>query len=674
MSVTGQVHAFGALGASFVLAGLAPALVWAQPQVTQPLDQAAAKLDALSADAADTSALFGIPTQEQAKRVSENAKAAIQLLDQAERAIRTQLERARVAVPATNEERARIKRLREVELALRVPILRGRAAALAAMIETDGDQKSLYLAMANGALSAADGLPTAAEGIRRVTLAAVIVGRNQGGRGGETSKKAIDLVRSVLELPVGADPATSISALTRFEAIVALCQCVDSPAEARRITEKASAEATEPLLRVVCIEALARAMRRLGAGSIDPRATGIDTPADVLASLATRTDLGLTPEQAEVLVFEKLAGAYRDEPRNSDDLVLVARGVVLCRAEGSRSSGLALLDKVATGIGPSELRADAAWYAAAFRWQSDRFMDKLQTVDSLLTLARRAPNSKRADDAVRLAVQRGRELAAMPGQSGPGTKALTDALGVAIERFRKGPDADLYRIELAQTTPVREAADLSRVLDALRAVPANSTHAARAAQLLRARVDAHLAEVRDAANKPNADPKQCAKALTQSLSLALTVLQNYPAAGKDQAALDELMVELAEAKIAAGEKDAEELFKELISSGAAERIRGGQARLSLGLARAYRTAGREEAAFNALKAFVEPMDAPDTVAVRPPEYWLAWAEMLEMIFKKAKTTEHGDIRLKIRTLQALDPKLGGDEAFARITAVEKALK
>jgi hypothetical protein len=663
---------------------LAPAsVVVAQTDQSQTLlDQAAASLDALSKDAADTSALFGIPTGEQAKRVGEQAKSALKNLDQAEALIRAQLDRARVS-PPQGAERERIRRLREVEMGVRVPILRGRAAALIGMVDTDPDQRSIHLTMASSALNNVSGLPVAAEGIRRVTLAAAIVGRNTGGRGGDAARKAAEVLRGVLELPVGTDPQTTVAKLTRFEATIALAQCVDSPAELRRLSERAANEAVEPLLRVVSVEALARGMKRLGGGTLDPKITGIDNPADVLASLMSRKDLGLTGEQAELLYYEKLAGAYRDDPRNSTDQVMLARGIVLARSEESRGGGLALLDRVAIGTGPVEVRASAAWYAAAFRAQSEKPGDKLRGVGSLITLARRTPTSKRADVAVRAGIARARELVAHksndPNEDGP--TVLGDALAAGIERFGIGEEADQYRCELAQMIPINEAADLSKVLERVAAIGPSSKHATWASTLVRKRVNDHLEAVR-ATLKPkdekgNEKPlnKLAAERLAQSYNVALVVLRSCVLTNSDRATIEELTTELAETRVLAGLPDGDELFKELIAAGAGERVRGGKARLSLGLARAQRQIGKEQAAFNTLRDFTAPMDAPDSTAARPPEYWLAWAEMLEILQKQnARGELTQDIRLKVRQLQALDPSLGQPEAARRITAVEQTLR
>jgi hypothetical protein len=95
------------------------------------------------------------------------------------------------------------------------------------------------------------------------------------------------------------------------------------------------------------------------------------------------------------------------------------------------------------------------------------------------------------------------------------------------------------------------------------------------------------------------------------------------------------------------------------------------------LAALQREAGKSAEGFAVLRQLADELDHAQPVGqpARPAEFWQLWAEMLAVMESENKTGERsGDIRLRIRQIETIDPKLGDGEWAVKIRTIEKGLK
>jgi hypothetical protein len=156
-----------------------------KPGATVTLDDAVAFIAGLEKDNEDLSALWGVRIWPE----TESARA---------RLVREFLQQHGI-VSADETQRAR-----SLLMLSRLELIR---PSLDPKVRMPNEHLAAYL-------RAAEGLSTAAEGLRRVTLAYVLI--QQGER-----QEARDLADSVLELPVGDDASRNVSARTGLEAMLA---------------------------------------------------------------------------------------------------------------------------------------------------------------------------------------------------------------------------------------------------------------------------------------------------------------------------------------------------------------------------------------------------------------------------------------------------------------------
>jgi hypothetical protein len=102
--------------------------------------------------------------------------------------------------------------------------------------------------------------------------------------------------------------------------------------------------------------------------------------------------------------------------------------------------------------------------------------------------------------------------------------------------------------------------------------------------------------------------------------------------------------------------------------------------MRLALGRAQRLAGQGSVAFATLRELVEELDAAAGAVggaggSRPGIYWLAWAEMLEILNADTSRPDRASVvREQVRRLELVDPNLGGEgaePARARIRALAR---
>jgi hypothetical protein len=144
-----------------------------------------------------------------------------------------------------------------------------------------------------------------------------------------------------------------------------------------------------------------------------------------------------------------------------------------------------------------------------------------------------------------------------------------------------------------------------------------------------------------------------------------------------------LRLEYARALLEARDDRALETVRPLADLDWAEGGRAGVnvAEVRLTLARAQRAAGDDAGAFATLKDLTAALDQPvqtgegeGEAAARPPIFWEAWAEMLEMLAGANKDgARTAEMRLQLKRLALIDEGFGGGAAGERIRAVGDAL-
>ncbi|MFN7020551.1 MAG: hypothetical protein ACK4WH_04380 [Phycisphaerales bacterium] len=94
-----------------------------------------------------------------------------------------------------------------------------------------------------------------------------------------------------------------------------------------------------------------------------------------------------------------------------------------------------------------------------------------------------------------------------------------------------------------------------------------------------------------------------------------------------------------------------------------------QPRAALGLAAILRRSGDAAGTVSTLRAYADRVDSAGG-SRRPPEYWLAWAEIVEILHEQHAPELLG----QIKRLELIDPTLGSPQTFSRIRAVRDRLK
>ncbi len=691
------------------------------------LDRAGAALDELAEDAADWSVLVGIPTEGQRARVISAAERALSQIDWAEAAAGRAVTRLQTAVLAASRgdaaaarataeaAEARLGVLIDLEQQLRIPFFRGRAAAL--VVVADPQQRNgPRTRQALESLMPLH-LTGAGESIRRATLAALMVAltTEPGPR-----RDATDLARAVVDAPAPSTPDAAES-LAKACARLALLRASTSP-EAATAAQTALKSALErppfvvvapgvapltnadPALAMLAGEATAlTAIDHARSVSPDRRAAWLQAGLTPLAAMLDRTDLalplGVDASVLRPLVLAKLATAWAIASGPSgagagvslSDLppaVAFAHGLSLAAAESTRSKGAAVLDELSQRPDAGALGAEALWELAVARWSGTGVDDGAGAVTALCRLVEVYPNSPRAPEAAIKGVELARYSLGRAEEQPPAARAasverLTTLYAQSLaSAYRLNPahaDAASWRVEHARmllalvgSAPI-DAGVLDRVLSALEGVPSGTTQRRAADDLAQQTIDAAIAASRRRSPVASPDPARLSAIARRGVQ--------WSQVRRPQVA-DAYRLVLAEALADSSDARALEVATDLTDRQAftGEGNEGQLARLRLVLGRAQRIAGQSPTAFATLRDLVEELDAAAGAVggaggSRPSVYWLAWAEMLEIL---AADTSRPDaaagVREQVRRLELVDPTLGGDAAEparARIRALPR---
>lgn len=632
------------------LPSAAPPAAPADPQEPSRLiDSAAQTLNALRADASDIAALFGVPSAAQRLRVEHAARSALALIDDAERksveAIAS-LESRLIDAPAPADAHtaahieADLARLIDVEQSQRLPLLRGRALTLlASAVEgTPRAESALRAVETLGKLR----LPgTDAEPLREVTLAAAIL--RSPDPDGQARRTAARLLQGV----VRREPSRQDAEAPALAAL-GLASIGEPPGEAT----------IDPVL---LREARARHAWDRSRSETAQRAQLLHEACTHLLSIPHADDA------ARIALYAKLAAVVEGAVSMSEvpAEAAFARAVTLLRESENSAEAAAILRRLADrSDAPEPLRAEIAWEnLVLLSRRTDRAPADLslstEEADALLAFLDRHRSAALAEHAERRLVGLVESGAWTSAQGRAAYAQRADRLDPISERaFQREP------------TPARAAAALSRrtrsladspsadlVRDSIRILellpePARTAAAPSVIAAIRSAAGA-VAERVSRADAPTPDSLDFVRAA----DAALARLPGKPLVNVALNLADVLALSPQRADI----DRAAELYRSAPPSD--------QPRAALGLAAILRRSGDSPGAVSTLRAYADRVDSAGG-SRRPPEYWLAWAEIVEIMHEQRAPELLG----QIKRLELIDPALGSPQTSSRIRAVRDTIK
>lgn len=670
-----------------------------------------AKVEELARSGDECAVLVGLPSASQRARVAAVATDALARLQKAEMEITARIASIRTTDPTTAAQ------LQSAELGLRLPLLRARAAVIAGVAE----RNAATLTGAIEQLRALDPLAVAPAALRRYLLAVALYHReviNGGLPGAPTADvtQAIDLLRSISDWPIGADPNTqhppALAAEARFAMVRIGTHARGDAAIALRAGEwedqppfvmrkgGSETELAEPGLFIRHAEARAAALAALWVAKpgkitfeqlIEPigqsvRAARIAVPLNAKnrEQLATQRAAAIRESLIGRTVASILeaGGSQLELP----PWAVVAGAAELARDPGTREMASIILEALLHRKDLGEAMPDALFFSAMTLAESDRARDLVEgvkraarAVDTGLREPRRAvllanlpavaANAVRRAEAVAprdnalIAEANDARIAALrsAGKAVPaGGSPTVSSLELAKAILRK---AGSVEVEIDGRTQKVNRIDPATLADALEALRAAKEPDAKV--LADAAIDSAIVYGRALVTNSTA-PVTDGQALVRTAEAALTWVGEA-----DRARTTQLRVALADGYAAAGDARAIPLYDQLLAT---EPPPVSPMLLVIRKARAQRAAGDPAAAFATLRSLVDVLEnAPP--AQRPPEFFAAWADMLEILAADNAGGRRADqIRLRIAHLRSLDKSLGSPDAAERIDMIEGSLR
>jgi len=636
------------------------------------LDQAADTLVRLGLGLEDARLVVGLLDARRHADAIAMAENAYVLADTAGALIDARFRDQQASLDAGEEiseaDRALNRRLAERELAVRRPLLMGRAMAL--QVAGGGP-----VADANLVLRTLEGvrLPQGSvSGVRDLSMAIAL--RSLGGTERRTSADV--LLQGIIEAEALDPPAIAEAALLR-----ALLED-DSEAAAQAIKEATTRPPfvddqglAVPALLVLAIEAGARMHAEAG---------GLESAALELLSLEQRRDLGGSAGDWTSLANQKLAALaqrYRDWGVVSPDLVLRAARALVARDEpASDELARRMLEDVLLRI-----RVDAEEAIAAdqsFTPPVERDPARSLLARLYLVAAERTEDGARAQvlqaRAVELvaALLDGRDaeldgliaptatLVLLPPGRGLEASARVAILSRAIETSPEHASANRWRLGRAALV-IRSESRVREALDDARVVMRSGDHQARADAIV-------LAGAAHAALVARIDSGEDGSSTVHTLRDALGfVLQHPDATDLDATMLRLRLAEfLLEREREAGAREAVDLLRPLDSTGALRMT-----------ARAYEALRDRDEAVRVYGVLTERL----TFDRDGHAYWDVWVRLLELIDLERRERVRSEdargaqaltqtLRSQLLKLRAQDPELGGPTYAGRIEAIETRLR
>lgn len=635
-------------------------------------DRAAFALDQAGVGGLDVAVLLGVPSREQAEQAQAVADRALDLLARADAAgaqavARLEsrlLDRMTALEPAASADiEKRLRHLVDMEQARRIPYLRALAQTLASGAAGDPKRR---VALATAAVRTLKDLPAPTPALGASRLCAIglaLVQAADSEHQTELLKAAADQFALTLEQPAGVDLGLRARAnlgLVRAGRLAALPPLDADPA-AQRELERLALESRAAL-------ALSRAKR-----SVADRVKFVSEAVSLLiASAPTPEEVSLGAPDRRPVVYQKIAESVgRDVPlRLLPAEAGFAKAITTARSaspgeERPRAEALALLQAVAERAdAPRPLRAQALWESAVIIAAAG---DEARELEALGAVFTREPESEYALPAAR------RVFESFARRRGP-SSSLPDP----IRRLLPLRDSAL------QTLIARDRADDWR-LEGVRLSLADLADPAL--------IDAALARSRDLANRMLTEsaraeartamndalyrlvrPRDSALPGAPAATLALARAAEAHARICDPDRQPEYALLLGQAQLASDAPAALITLKAL-SAGPIDRADHPLwTRFRFALADAQRRAGDQPGAFVTLREVAEALESEAGSASRPPDYWRAWHQMLDIQQALNTTGERSaDILVQIARLELIDPQLGGPASAPQIrTLAERA--
>ncbi|MGD9689986.1 MAG: hypothetical protein AB7K52_10075 [Phycisphaerales bacterium] len=602
------------------------------------LESAARDLDGLSARGVDRAVLVGLAGEHEARAVSEVAS------------------RAADAAGASGEDGA--------------ALVHGRARLLLAACASDPAQRRAEARRARTLLESTRLARTAPEGLRRVSLAAAmwLAGEADpaaaGALPGSAREEAIELIASVLEFPVGTDAARTVPRSLRLEALALRygLSPLDQREAARREVEAAmdSGEFEEAFEDEVAAR-FGLALDGASTASFDTTDAGVDVAlaGRLLEPLAERAARwGTAPDPG----LHERAGPLRERIRFSIeragiDPAALPPGVRLAWAQAALARGTkpdaarVILRAIAAEQGA--LAPEALWTQAE---DARRRQQPAEAAGFFVEFARRFPSDRRAPEALRVA-----ELQAETGADERLARQVyqqrigTPEQARAAERLARAMMSGSERDQFARLVEALEILDEARRADAA------------AAERLGTLQNQLISAFRVWTKEQLAPSERGV-----STALALRSWTGAQPGAADRVAIAALLAGEHLSRFPSRSAEARESLGRALPALATEADRHQAIDALARLARPDRPREDAEAVFAILLGVHER--ATGQPGPRSGSFWHAWAEMLAIMAARNQSGDRtGQIRLRIRQLELIDPALGGAPWAERIGAIESKL-
>lgn len=675
----------------------AAAITQQAPQLTSdPLAAASQQIDALSRQGLETAVLVGLALPSERQSVAKTALAALDQLQQAE----MKLSARAIELQATDAKAA--QQLRQRDLAVRLPLLRARASLLAGAATGDLSRLSSAIDL----LEPLDPIAVAPAAVRRYLLALALYHRAilQGIAPGVADPdlgKAIETLRSMRDWPIGADVNTQIppalAADVWFAQVHIATHASAQPTIAQRAGEIESRppfvstdlnQMADPGLFARHAQVRASALASLWAAK--PGALTFDDVLRPIEQTMQPARLGLTTPQADearrslIGRAAAMAIARGGSQAEMPPAAVVAAGRVLAGDALSRPQAIAILDRAIKRPDLGPLLPEALVYSALALSEREGAAPRDQ-VESVKRLVRALESGLsepiRSGLLSNLPGYSQRALQAAEKDPARDSRLVSEAMELRLRSLRLAGRAApgsstsgstglaLAEEELKPVDYKPDAAVLTRVLEALSSVPANSPQSKRASELAAFAINAATQRAQELLRN-SADPALGAGELLRAAQAGITWFTTSPI-GADPLLASRCRARLAEALAATGQSQAIEIYRELL---AVEPPPESPMILTIGLARAQRNAGDAVGAFATYRSMVELLENAQ-LASKPPEYFLAWAEMLAILASdNAQGQRDQQIRLRIDLLRTMDANFGTPDARDLIEMVQLSIR
>ncbi len=631
------------------------------------LDEAAATIDRVDLNGALPAVRFGVPTAAQRRAVELAARDAHRHLVEARQRIDASIERletellAGVDDPNAPSDAARLgaierdlARLIDREQLSRLPYYMGLTASMRVLVEQDDAAQQSHAKLVAASLGDLDLPPGEALARGRVAIGSTILAL------GDDEPPALSTAHEWFER--ARDASSSGTSTVRIDTILGLASVLSRRPGVTPDAVWAAAHTIispvpdDPRLALRASEGVAVSIVRVANND----AGWLGEAIRPILSLPERTPSGERLAW-EHLVYQKIA--LLSAP--TWPFELLPAEVAYARAIAESTNGLIagtaesdrLLRSVADRPDAGRFAPKAMWELAARQADSEDPAVLIDTIGLLDRLVRSAPASPEAANAAGAAPVVGRYAY----EASLGTTHAPDAERAYLIALRLGAfatpatdDAVRWRASLALLISERPGlvpdpdARLDELLRAMEAIPANAPETRALHGVLRRAIDSRSEPI-DAVTATRA--YDWARTRSDPDEPYLRFVTAGALLEVDPALALRLLVPMVTEEPTPDDIDVD--------------------RASALLGIAQRRTGSRDDAFGTLRELTASLERR---SITGPTYWMAWAELLEML---AEDNDDGSrsptIRLQVRRLRVLDASLGGPPSRARIEAVARGL-